>query len=145
MNDHTIVIVTARLLPDGQGIHRLKAHHDRGSGGLPGYMGGDMIALPAGSREWTIMLNFSTSADAEAWRSSKERLQILAEGQKLLKVAFSAKWWKPKTKPGAQCHGGDFLKNQGRAGRCPSRVGCADAGGAGGVSRISGHVPATAG
>ncbi len=85
MNDHTIVIVTARLLPGtDKEFTTWKAHHDRVIGNFPGYVGGDMIAPPAGSREWTIMLNFSTSADAETWRSSKERLQILAEGQKLL-------------------------------------------------------------
>lgn len=85
MSDETILVATARLRPGKEDeFTEWKAHHDLVIGKFPGYVSGDMIAPAEGSHEWTIMLNFRTAADAEAWRNSKERLQLLGEGQKFL-------------------------------------------------------------
>lgn len=85
MSQDTLLIVTARLLPEKEGdFTSWKARHDLVLGKFPGYLSGDMIAPPAGSREWTIILSFRSKDAAEAWRTSPERLSLLSEGRALL-------------------------------------------------------------
>lgn len=85
MNQDTLLIVTAKLLPEkAQEFAAWKARHDLVLGKFPGYISGDVVAPKAGSHEWTIMLNFRSKESAEAWRTSKERLDLLSEGRGLL-------------------------------------------------------------
>lgn len=45
----------------------------------PGHQGVHIIRPPSGSNEYSIMIRFASSADAERWTSSAERRRLLAE------------------------------------------------------------------
>ena len=61
-----------------------KARLDTVIGKFPGYVSSDVMPGANGSNQWTIVINFRSADDLAAWRQSKERSAIVAEGTPLL-------------------------------------------------------------
>lgn len=85
MSTPAFIIATAQVRPGtDKEFSAWKAHHDQVIGKFPGFVSSDIIPpTHAGSAEWTIILNFCSLGDLEAWRKSSERAEIIAEGMLL--------------------------------------------------------------
>lgn len=82
MSSPAFIIATVKVRPStDRQFTTWKADHDRVLGKFPGFVSSDIIppTLPGG-HQWTIIVNFRSREDAEAWQQSPERAQILAAG-----------------------------------------------------------------
>jgi len=79
MSKHAVLIATAKVRPGEQeAFDAWRMKHDAIVAKFPGYISSDMIPSgPAGSGEWTIMLNFESKAQLEAWQKSPERAESI--------------------------------------------------------------------
>jgi antibiotic biosynthesis monooxygenase (ABM) superfamily enzyme len=85
MDAAAVLIATAKVRRgQEEAFGQWQGRHDAIIAKFPGYVSSDMMPGPDGGNDWTIVLNFRTPGELEAWQKSPERAAILAESIPLL-------------------------------------------------------------
>ncbi len=85
MSSPAVLVATARVRKGKDAeFAAWKARLDTVIGKSPGYVSSDVMPGANGSNQWTIVINFRSADDLAAWRQSKERAAIIAEGTPFL-------------------------------------------------------------
>jgi antibiotic biosynthesis monooxygenase (ABM) superfamily enzyme len=80
MSSPAVFIATAKVRPGSEGdFTKWKGRHDALVGKFPGYISSDIMPPDQHSDMWTMVLNFNSSAELNAWQQSKERAGVMGE------------------------------------------------------------------
>jgi uncharacterized protein len=80
MSSPAVFIATAKVHPGSEDAFAAwKGRYDAAVAKFPGYISSDIVPPDEHSDMWTIVLNFSSSAELNAWQQSKERAAVMGE------------------------------------------------------------------
>jgi len=80
MSSPAVFIATAKVGPGSQDAFTAwKGRYDTAVAKFPGYISSDIVPPDEHSDMWTMVLNFSSSAELNAWQQSKERAAVMGE------------------------------------------------------------------
>jgi uncharacterized protein len=80
MSSPAVFIATAKLRPGSEGeFTKWKGRHDALVAKFPGYISNDIMPPDEHSDMWTMILNFNSAAELNAWQQSKERAGVMGE------------------------------------------------------------------
>jgi antibiotic biosynthesis monooxygenase (ABM) superfamily enzyme len=80
MSSPAVFIATAKVRPGSEDAFAAwKGRYDAAVAKFPGYLSSDIVPPDEHSDMWTIVLNFSSSAELNAWQQSKERAAVMGE------------------------------------------------------------------
>jgi antibiotic biosynthesis monooxygenase (ABM) superfamily enzyme len=80
MSSPAVFIATAKVRPGSEGAFTAwKGRYDTAVAKFPGYISSDIVPPDEHSDMWTMVLNFSSAAELNAWQQSKERAAVMGE------------------------------------------------------------------
>ena len=80
MSSPAVFIATAKVHPGSEDAFAAwKGRYDAAVAKFPGYISSDIVPPDEHSDMWTIVLNFSSSAELNAWQQSQERAAVMGE------------------------------------------------------------------
>jgi uncharacterized protein len=80
MSSPAVFIATAKVRPGSEvDFTAWKGRHDALLAKFPGYISSDIMPPDQHSDIWTMVLNFNSSAELNAWQQSKERAGVMSE------------------------------------------------------------------
>jgi antibiotic biosynthesis monooxygenase (ABM) superfamily enzyme len=80
MSSPTVFIATAKVRSGSEDAFAAwKGRHDAAVAKFPGYISSDIMPPDEHSDMWTIVLNFKSAVDLDAWQQSKERADLIGE------------------------------------------------------------------
>jgi hypothetical protein len=80
MSSPAVFIATAKVRPGSEvDFTAWKGRHDALLAKFPGYISSDIMPPDQHSDMWTMVLNFNSSAELNAWQQSKERAGVMSE------------------------------------------------------------------
>lgn len=80
MSSPTVFIATAKVRSGSEhAFAAWKGRHDAAVAKFPGYISSDIMPPDEHSDMWTIVLNFKSAVDLDAWQQSKERADLTGE------------------------------------------------------------------
>lgn len=80
MSSPVVLIATAKVRPGSEDAFAAwKGRHDAVIAKFPGYISSDIMPPDEHSDAWTIVLNFKSAAELDAWHRSKERAALIGE------------------------------------------------------------------
>lgn len=80
MSSPAVFIATAKVRTGSEDAFTAwKGRYDTAVAKFPGYISSDIVPPDEHSDMWTMVLNFSSSAELNAWQQSKERAAVMGE------------------------------------------------------------------
>jgi uncharacterized protein len=80
MSSPAVFIATAKVRPGSEDAFTAwKGRYDTAVAKFSGYISSDIVPPDEHSDMWTMVLNFSSSAELNAWQQSKERAAVMGE------------------------------------------------------------------
>jgi antibiotic biosynthesis monooxygenase (ABM) superfamily enzyme len=80
MSSPAVFIATAKVRPGSEDAFTAwKGRYDTAVAKFPGYISSDIVPPDEHSDMWTMVLNFSSAAELNAWQQSKERAAVMGE------------------------------------------------------------------
>jgi hypothetical protein len=80
MSSPAVFIATAKVHPGSEDAFAAwKGRYDAAVAKFPGYISSDIVPPDEHGDMWTMILNFSSSAELNAWQQSKDRAAVMSE------------------------------------------------------------------